>query len=102
MNDRYAKPLSDQERKQLTPTLDKVDSVLDELNAELARLGRLVGDPDAESMGTSRSGSGLYLPALHGKQRAPDMQTPSLRPSLHQTRCLLTKLIREEWRLLPG
>jgi hypothetical protein len=51
MSTQYPKSLSNEERLQLAPTLDKVDSALDELSSQLERLGRPVGE-DAE--GTSR------------------------------------------------
>ena len=50
MNNQYSKPLSNAERMQLIPTLDKVDSALDELSSQLERIGRPVG----EDAGTSR------------------------------------------------
>ena len=52
MDDRYATPLSDEQRNQIAPAIDKVDLALDELDAQLARIGRPPGEDDAT--GSSR------------------------------------------------
>jgi hypothetical protein len=49
MNQQYPEPLSEAERLQLTPTLDKVDAALDELSGALERLGRPLGEDNSGS-----------------------------------------------------
>jgi hypothetical protein len=51
MNSQYSKPLSDAERAQLLPTLDKVDAAIDELSSQLKRIGRPIGE---DAGGTTR------------------------------------------------
>jgi hypothetical protein len=54
MDNSYRKPLSDDERKQLDPVVDRFEAALEDLTAEMARLGRRLTFDEEPNLGRCR------------------------------------------------